>query len=184
MTVAASRQLAQHHLQVNQTPTTFAMQWMLLAAFAFALPTIVAAEEPASGKFTIETLRGRVVFAGEALARLHNIKVVDEAREHTLALETPEGKLYPLVEDTRGRAFRLDRRLMGVPLELVVRQHEGSPIVQVIRVYSIEKDERRIVDYWCDICSIPMYELKACECCQGEIRLRMRKVNDQGEPLE
>jgi hypothetical protein len=168
---------------MNQTATTFAKRWMLLAAFAIA-PNIVAPEEPISGKFTVETLRGRVVFVGEALARLHNIKVVDEAREHTLALETPEGKLCPLVEDTRGRAFRLDQRLMAVPLELVVRQHEGSPLVQVIRVYSIEKDERLIVDYWCDICSIPMYELKACECCQGEIRLRKRKVNDQGEPLE
>ncbi|MCA9044880.1 MAG: hypothetical protein KDA69_11205, partial [Planctomycetaceae bacterium] len=39
----------------------------------------------------------------------------------------------------------------------------------------LEKDgTRQEMDYWCDICSIPMYEIKECECCQGPIEFRLR----------
>ena len=34
------------------------------------------------------------------------------------------------------------------------------------------------LDYWCDICAIPMYELKECECCQGPIRFRFRETDE------
>ena len=37
-----------------------------------------------------------------------------------------------------------------------------------------KKPVRRYFDYWCDICSIPMYEIKRCECCQGPIRMRFQ----------
>ena len=37
-----------------------------------------------------------------------------------------------------------------------------------------DKGVRQYTDYWCDICSIPMYEIKPCDCCQGEIRLRFQ----------
>ena len=37
-----------------------------------------------------------------------------------------------------------------------------------------EKGRRQEMDYWCEICSIPMYEIKACECCQADIDLRLR----------
>ena len=41
------------------------------------------------------------------------------------------------------------------------------------RVYTFDdKGRRHYTDYWCDICSIPMYEIKPCDCCQEEIRLR------------
>jgi hypothetical protein len=40
-------------------------------------------------------------------------------------------------------------------------------------VFTFDDDGRpQFTDYWCDVCSIPMYEIKPCECCQGEIRLR------------
>ena len=69
-------------------------------------------------------------------------------------------------------------------LELLVRRYDGSPVVQVIRVYTRRADGRYELDYWCDICSIPMYELKPCECCQGETRLRERKVDTAGNVLD
>jgi hypothetical protein len=37
-----------------------------------------------------------------------------------------------------------------------------------------EAGVRQYTDYWCDICSIPMYEIQPCECCQGDIRLRFQ----------
>jgi len=139
--------------------------------------------EKETPSYTTESLRGRVVFMADALERLHGVSTVAESRENTLALETPRGKLYPLVEDKRGHSFRLDDRLMGTPMELLVRRHEGSPAIQVIRMYMLEDGEKFLVDYWCDICSIRMFELKPCDCCQGPVRLRKRKVGEDGEPI-
>ena len=132
-----------------------------------------AAEPPA---FKTETIRGRVVYLAEALLRKYGIQSSDDAQERILAVETPEGTLVPLVEDSRGRAFRKDDRLRRIDLELTVRRYEGSPAVQVIRVCELTKDGKYEVDYWCDICSIVMFELKECECCQEPNALRKRKV--------
>ena len=48
-------------------------------------------------------------------------------------------------------------------------------------VFTIAREDKRqkitvrqYFDYWCDICSIPMYEIKRCECCQGPIRMRFQ----------
>lgn len=129
-------------------------------------------------KYANHTLRGRVVWTSDALSRRFGVKSVPEAAERQLALETAEGEIHPLVEDYRGRAFRADERLRGVDVELLVRKYEGSPLVQVIQVYFIKKGRKYEVDYWCDICSIAMYELKACDCCQGPIELRQRPVEE------
>ncbi len=141
-------------------------------------------EKRAQPNYSTESLGGRVVFMADALQRLHGIKTVNDAKENTLVLESPEGKLYPLIEDKRGHSFRLDERLMGKPMELLVRRHEGSPAVQVIRIHTVEDGQRFLVDYWCDICAIPMFELKPCDCCGGPIRLRKRKLDEQGEPMD
>lgn len=154
-----------------------------------ATATSLADEKPAGGDkdaqpgYTTKSLQGRVVFMADALQRLHGVSTVPEAKERIIALETPEGKLCPLVEDKRGRSFRLDERLMGTPMELLVRQHEGSPAIQVIRIHTLEDGKKYLVDYWCDICAITMFELKPCDCCQGPIRLRKREVTDDGEVL-
>jgi hypothetical protein len=47
-------------------------------------------------------------------------------------------------------------------------------------VYAIKPDGKYQVDYWCDVCSIAMYELKPCECCQGPTRLREWKIKGKG----
>lgn len=133
------------------------------------------AKQP-SRKYVTETVSGRVVFAAEALARRFGVQSVPEARTRTLVLETKDGRLIPLVEDKRGRSFRLDKRLRGIDVELLVRRHEGSPLVQVIQVFEVRKDAKYAIDYWCEICAIAMFELKPCDCCQGDIELRARRV--------
>jgi hypothetical protein len=113
----------------------------------------------------------------EALERRHGVQSVREAAERILAFETPEGVLHPLLEDERGRAFRRDPRLRNQDLELLVRQHAGSPMLQVIKTFAIDASgEKFELDYWCEICAIAMFELKPCDCCQAPIELRRRKV--------
>lgn len=140
---------------------------------------LCAADEPAStaeAKFSVESITGRVVYTAEAMNRLHGARSVPEAAERQLALQTTAGRLHPLLEDVRGRAFRVDERLRRMNVELLVRRYEGSPIVQVMNVYEIAPDGKFEIDYWCEICAIAMFELKTCECCQGEIELRRRRV--------
>lgn len=140
------------------------------------------AAEPAAEKFVVESLRGRVVFTAEAMARLHGAKSVAEADERGLALETPDGRLHPLLEDVRGRAFRADERLRRMNVELLVRRYPNSPVVQVVQLYEISPEGKFEVDYWCDVCAIAMFELKTCECCQGDIELRRRRVVEPSKP--
>ena len=90
-----------------------------------------------------------------------------------------------LIHDTAGRAdvFRLrtmceerDLLFRKMEVELLVRHYAATPVRQIIRVWEIAGGSRFEIDYWCDVCSIVMYELKECECCQGPIELRRTKV--------
>lgn len=132
-------------------------------------------QQPAeTPKFTTETLRGRVVWLADGLKRRFGVATEPQAAEALAALETPDGKLIPIVPDVRGRAFMVDERLRGIDMQLLVRRYEGAPLVQVIRVFALKPDGIYELDYWCDICAIPMFILKDCECCQGPTRLRER----------
>ena len=123
------------------------------------------------------TLRGRVVWLADVLKRRHEVGMVREAAQRVLALESKDGTIHPLVEDVAGRAFRRDKRLRETDLELLVRRHRGSPMVQVIRIFQLAKQGKFELDYWCEICAIAMPELKECDCCQGPVELRRRAVN-------
>lgn len=152
-----------------------------VGTFAFLAALPLDAEEK---DFTTETVRGRVVWMAEAAERLYGIKSVAEAKERTLAIETTDGKLFPLLEDVRGRAFRVDPRLRAMNVELVVRRYSQTPLLRVLGVYSLEKNGKFEIDYWCEICAIAMYELKQCECCQADIELRRRPVAEKNSRSE
>lgn len=121
-----------------------------------------------------ELFSGKVVLLPEALKR-KGIKSYPEMKDQVV-LETDSGELLPIVSDWRGRAFFQDERLRNRQVDLVARKRPGVPYLQVLMIFTFdEKGERQYTDYWCDICSIPMYEIKDCECCQGPIRLRMKR---------
>jgi len=145
----------------------------LLLLFVASLS--VGDEKPTD--FTTETLRGKVVFLAEAMEKETGVRSVPEAKDRILALQTEGGELVQLLEDQRGRAFRRDERLRQMKVELLVRRYLHSPLAQIIRVYEVAKDGRYEIDYWCDICAIAMVEKKDCECCQGPVQLRRRKVD-------
>ncbi len=136
---------------------------------------------PPKRAYVTQTVRGRVVWLADALQRGFGVTTEPAAAESVVALETSDGKLWPLVPDTRGRAFAVDERLRDRPLQLLVRRYEDVPMLQVIRVFERREDGLYEIDYWCDICAIPMYILKPCECCQGETRLRETKVENRLE---
>ena len=147
-------------------------------------PAVKQVTEPASEpEYTTETLRGKVVWLDEALKRINGITVEPDAEKTQVVLETPDGTLWPLVPDTRGRSFVVDERLRDIDVELLVRRYAKAPYVQVIRIRRPTDDGLVEVDYWCDICAIPMYILKPCECCQGETRLRERPADEVFDPL-
>ena len=121
-----------------------------------------------------EIVSGKVVKLADALKARGVKSYVEEIKEQVV-LVTEQGELVPIVPDWRGRAFYQDERLRNRPVDLVVNRRKGIPWVQVLSIYTFDDEGvRSITDYWCDICSIPMYEIKECECCQGPIRLRLR----------
>ncbi len=119
-----------------------------------------------------EHVRGRVVFLQERLAKELGIGVVPEARQRVLGIETARGRWIPLIENARAEAFRLDRRLRGIDLELVIRRYERTPMVQLLRVFQWRDGKRFEVIYWCEVCAIATAKPGACACCQEEVELR------------
>lgn len=116
---------------------------------------------------------GRVLFAQDAL-KARGIRVADEMKSQAV-LVTDSGEIMPIAADWRGRAFFQDERLRNRTVEVIGYRRSGLPYLQVLTIYVVdEKEGRQEMDYWCDICSIPMYEIKECECCQGPIRFRLR----------
>lgn len=120
-----------------------------------------------------ELFSGKVVLLQDALKN-RGIKVADEMKLQAV-LETKTGELIPIAADWRGRAFFQDQKLRDRPVEIVGYRRPGIPYLQALVVYFFnKKGEREEFDYWCDICAIPMYEIKDCECCQGPSRHRYR----------
>ena len=136
-----------------------------------------SASDDASPRYTTDHIRGRVVWLAEAVKKLHGVETDPDFAESLVALQTADGQLIPLLKDARGRGFMMDKRLRDRDMELLVRRYQGLPLVQVITVFTLHDGQKFELDYWCDICAISMYELKECECCQGPIRLRERRVS-------
>jgi hypothetical protein len=131
-------------------------------------------DSEAKPKFETELIRGKVVWLAAALKSEFGISTVPEVAENSLALYTSEGKLLPIVENLRGRAFRKDERLRDQEIEILARRYHDQPLIQVLRLYQFEDGQRVEVDYWCDVCAIVMFESGPCACCQDDNRMRKR----------
>jgi len=138
------------------------------------------ADRKSSGKATAQTKKprqelfsGKVVFLRDALKR-KRIKASSEI-DKQVVLETATGELIPIIPDWRGRAFFQDKRLRERKVDLVGYRRPGVPYLQVLMVFVYnDKGVRQYMDYWCEICAIPMYEIKPCDCCQDPIDLRFQ----------
>ena len=120
-----------------------------------------------------ELFSGKVVLLQEALKR-RGVKSFEEFKSQVV-LETEAGELIPIVPDWRGRAFFQDDRLRDRRVDLVGTRQKAAPYLQVLMIFVFDdKGTRHFMDYWCDVCSIAMYEIKPCDCCQEKIRLRLQ----------
>ena len=152
--------------------------WFVLGSSVSALAADDAKPDTEEPKAQVadapkELFSGKVVLLHEAL-KDKGIKAFEEMHKQ-VALETPEGEIIPIIADWRGQAFFQDNRLRDRKVELVGTRKPGVPYLQVLMVFTFdEQGERMYTDYWCDICAIPMYEIKPCDCCQGDIRLRFQ----------
>ena len=139
-----------------------------------ASPLLAADAKKSAAEPRKELFSGQVVLFADALKR-RDVEFYEKELKGQVVLETPGGELIPILPDWRGRAFYQDERLRDRKVELVGLRRPGVPHLQVLMVFTFDDEGRRMyTDYWCDICSIPMYEIKACECCQGPIRLRFQ----------
>ena len=147
----------------------------IAAVTALCAVTATANKEPAAvGKPPRHRFRGEVLLMPAAMQRL-GIKAYPEELKDQVALVTSAGELLPILPDWRGRAFYQDERLRERKVELIGTRKPGIPYLQVLTIFTFnEDDQRQITDYWCDICSIPMYEIMPCDCCQQPIRLRFQ----------
>ena len=69
--------------------------------------------------------------------------------------------------------IKKDERLRDRRVDLVGTRKKAAPYLQVLMIFVFDDSgTRQYMDYWCDVCSIPMYEIKPCDCCQAEIRFR------------
>jgi hypothetical protein len=156
----------------------FILSLMLSASGLAPDERTVAEDNPHQAKtnYTTISVRGHIVWLSDEMAE-DGIELAAEVKPGNLMLKDGSGKLLPLLEDRRGHAFRLDPRLRANKVELLVRQSDRHPYLQVLKVYELDKtDRKRELVYWCDVCAITMFELKPCDCCQGKIELQRREV--------
>jgi len=123
----------------------------------------------------MEDYKGKVVPLAGLLEKA-GAKLDADAAPQWLALETDDGKVYPLVKDDGSRMFFKDAKLLNRPMLLTGRLLLGTNLLQVVQVHSYIKGEVHEVYYWCDICSIRRNEKKICECCGGPMELKEEPV--------
>jgi len=142
-------------------------------------PQAAAAQKPADSSSTTKDATPRELFTGQVVLLRDALKrkgiPSNEEFDKQVVLETPAGELIPIVPDWRGRAFYQDEKLRNRKVELAGMRRPGVPYLQVLMIFTFdEKGTRQYTDYWCDICSFPMYEIKPCDCCQAPIHLRFQ----------
>ena len=146
--------------------------WLCSFGFADEVKPVVV-KNPVAVKSSKKLEPRKELFAGTVMLLQDALKKRDIKLQ--AVLETKSGELIPIAADWRGRAFFQDRKLRDRPVEIVGYRRPGVPYLQALVVYFFNrKGEREEFDYWCDICAIPMYEIKDCECCQGPSRHRYR----------
>ena len=168
----------------SSSTETAAADGELDASLSAGKPAKVNDQPPlAAPRYRTRKIRGRVAYLGESLVNL-NIGLVPEASERLLLLRTDDGSYLPIVEDKRGRSFRKDKRLREMHVELLVRDYDDLlPMVQVIKIFELSAKEKYLIDYWCDVCAITMFEDGPCDCCQDHNRLRKRAAGLADELL-
>ena len=143
---------------------------------------VTLADEPPARrqapKYEAAVLHGKVVELGPHVMEAFHVPMDDDFGKGIVALVTDSGEVHPLIKDVRSRGFFMDKRLRDRPMELHVHKYASLPFVRLIDVYSFKDGKKYKPDYWCTICAITTYQPGPCPCCQDEIQLRERPVEE------
>jgi len=126
----------------------------------------------------IVTLDGQAILYGPALRQRLKLELVDDSLDKVVAFETKEGLLVPILPTEAGLFFLRDERVRNKPMRITARVHAKESALEVITFHSLVDGKPNEIYYWCEICSIQMYHLKDCDCCQGPIELREHPVGE------
>jgi hypothetical protein len=138
------------------------------------LGVVLGAAPPRPASETV-TLRGKVMTLAAAIeSRGLSVKADPEQFAKQVVLLAADGAIMPLLADDASRAFFLDERLRGRPVEIQGRRFADLPYLQVVD-FRIERDGRlQTPEYYCDVCAISVRYPQICTCCQGPMELRMK----------
>jgi hypothetical protein len=161
---------------LRQTCLGFGLALLSLSAGA------ARGEQPAdSVKPKLETLQGQVVphdkqvTVPAAQLKQLGLELDPDAGSRWLALQTDDGKQYPLLQDAGSRMYYRDKTLLNRPMQIQGRLVPGTALLQVLQAHSLKEGKPHEIYYWCEICSIKRFSLEktgVCECCGGPMELR------------
>jgi hypothetical protein len=141
-------------------------------------PTLQADQVASTKAGKILELDGQAVYLGPALKKKLGRELLDAALDDVVAFESADGKLYPILPTESGLFFYRDERVRAKPMRIKARWHDDLQMLEIIDRYSLVDGKPNEIYYWCEICSIQMYHLKECDCCQGPIELREHPVGE------
>ena len=126
----------------------------------------------------VVSLDGQAVFYGPALRKMLKLELVDDSLDKVVAFQTEDGRLIPILPTDSGLFFLRDERVRNRPMRITARVRDKVAGLEVITFHSLVDGKPNEIYYWCEICSIQMYHLKECDCCQGPIELREHPVGE------
>lgn len=145
---------------------------LLLVLLPVAVPLLAPSKDPEPARVIF---KGQVIALADASEKF-GATLDRDAAPYWLALETKEGRLYPLFKDPGSRMFFKDKNLLKKPVELTGRVWKESSMLQVLSVRTVRAGKLHEPHYWCDICKIKRFEPNACDCCGAPLEFREEPV--------
>jgi hypothetical protein len=139
----------------------------------------VAAPQDSAGPVPREIkLTGRVLTL-ERVLRDAGVAADADTLKQQVVLKQDDGTVVPLLSNVASRALFLDERLRDRPTKIDALQRPGLPYCEVV-LFQVEEDGKmRTPEYWCDVCAISVRYPQICPCCQGDMRLRYKGVEER-----
>src|SRR5437660_1416069 len=117
--------------------TTQLKRTVVLCAAGFALlPLLAAPAQQSKSRDANQVFKGKVVPLDKLLAK-QEIKLDPDAAAAWLAVQTDDGKVYPLVKDAGARMFFKDTRLLNRPMRITGRLVTSDSLLQAVAVQSV-----------------------------------------------
>ena len=131
--------------------------------------------------------RGELVCLAQEMKRLHEAEV-PPIHEHipgfltTAEAKDPDGgaaHYYTLLRTAQSEALFVDKRFEKRTLVLTGRVFPGTDLLEISSFRWLRDGELYEVYYWCEICSIEGVDPGSCACCQRDVELREKRIENE-----